>query len=105
MNTNMSKLIAIAALSISSLAAYAGDAEKGKAKSAICAACHGPNGKSVVPIYPHLAGQQEQYLSKQLTAFRDGQRTDPIMAPMAAALSDEDIADLSAYFASLPAGG
>lgn len=105
MKVTLSKFIAIAALSLLSASSFAGDAAKGKEKSLTCAACHGINGKSVVPIYPHLAGQQEQYLVKQLTAFRDGQRTDPIMGPMAAPLSDADIADLAAYFASLPAGG
>lgn len=105
MKLTMFKILTVASLSLASAVSVAGDIEKGKAKSLTCAACHGMNGKSVVPIYPHLAGQQEQYLSKQLKAFRDGQRVDPIMGPMAGPLSDDDIADLSAYFASLPAGG
>lgn len=105
MKSTMSKIFAVAALSVLSASSFAGDAAKGKEKSLTCAACHGLNGKSVVPIYPHLAGQQEQYIVKQLTAFRGGQRTDPIMGPMAGPLSDEDIADLAAYFSSLPAGG
>jgi cytochrome c553 len=78
----------------------AGDIAAGKAKSAICASCHGPNGHSVNPLWPNLAGQKEQYLIKQIKAFRDGTRKDPMMAPMVAALSDEDIANLAAFYAS-----
>lgn len=85
--------------------ATAGDIEKGKAKSTTCVACHGANGISLIPMYPNLAGQKEQYLALQMKAFRDGTRKNMIMAPMAAGLSDEDIANLSAYYASLnPAG-
>ncbi|MFA3791411.1 cytochrome c [Aliiglaciecola sp. SL4] len=85
--------------------AFAGDAEKGKAKSATCAACHGANGISMIPMYPNLAGQKEQYLVLQMKAFRSGERKNMVMAPMAKGLSDEDINDLAAYFASLnPAG-
>lgn len=78
----------------------AGDVAAGKAKSAICAGCHGPAGHSVNPLWPNLAGQKEQYLAKQIKAFRDGTRQDPMMAPMVAALSDDDIANLAAYFAA-----
>jgi cytochrome c553 len=88
------------ALLLASTAATAGDIEAGKAKSAICASCHGPAGHSVNPLWPNLAGQKEQYLIKQIKAFRDGTRKDPMMAPMVAALSDEDIANLAAYYAS-----
>jgi cytochrome c553 len=84
------------------VAAIAGDAAAGKAKSVACAACHGPTGVSVNPMWPSLAGQQEMYVAKQITAFRDGMRGDPVMAPMAAALSDADIADLAAYYAAQP---
>ena len=62
----------------------AGDAEAGKAKSTVCAACHGQNGISASPIWPNLAGQKEAYLVKQIKAFRDGTRKDPSMAPMVA---------------------
>lgn len=85
--------------------AVAGDAAKGKAKSATCVACHGGNGISMIPMYPNLAGQKEQYLVLQLKAFRDGERKNMIMAPMAMGLSDDDIANLAAYYAGLnPAG-
>ncbi len=78
----------------------AGDPEAGKAKSAVCAACHGIDGNSVNPLWPNLAGQHAPYLSKQMRAFRSGERKDPVMSPMAAPLSDEDIDDISAFYAS-----
>ena len=93
--------LAIAALCLSSSVAMAGDAAAGKAKSATCVACHGANGISTNDLWPNLAGQKEGYLVKQIKAFRDGQRSDPMMAPMVASLSDADIEDLAAYFASL----
>jgi cytochrome c553 len=80
--------------------AMAADAAAGKAKAAICASCHGPDGHSSNPMWPNLAGQKEQYLAKQIKAFRDGTRKDPLMAPMVAALSDDDIANLAAYYAA-----
>lgn len=94
-------LIAIAALCINSANAAAGDAAAGKSKSATCAACHGQNGISPNDLWPNLAGQKTGYLVAQLKAFRDGQRANPMMAPMAAALSDADIDDLAAYYSSL----
>lgn len=81
--------------------AHAGDAAAGKGKSAACAACHGVNGKSSMPTNPHLAGQQEMYLVKAIKDYRDGKRKDPMMSTMAANLSDADIADLAAFYASL----
>ena len=83
------------------LFAAGGDVSAGKAKAGTCASCHGAEGISANSLWPNLAGQQEQYLVKQLKAFRDGERTDPLMSPMAKNLSDEDIDDLSAYYASL----
>lgn len=80
---------------------YAGDPEAGKAKSLTCAACHGGKGVSPVASYPNLAGQKEQYLIAQMTAFRDGTRENVQMTPMASGLSDEDIANLAAYYASM----
>ena len=82
-------------------AAMAGDAAAGKAKSATCAGCHGPAGVSNNPLWPNLAGQKDAYLVKQMKAFRDGTRADPMMAPMAKPLTDEDIANLAAYYSSL----
>ena len=83
------------------IATAAGDAAAGKAKAAACAGCHGAAGVSANPMWPNLAGQKEAYLAKQLKAFRDGTRKDPVMAPMAKPLSDADVANLAAYFASL----
>ena len=78
----------------------AGDADAGKAKSMVCAACHGADGNSAVNIWPKIAGQSENYLRTQIAAFRDGDRVDPSMQPMVANLSDQDVADLAAYFSS-----
>lgn len=80
-------------------AAAKGDPNAGKAKSTTCQACHGVDGKSVLPEYPNLAGQYESYMEKALRDYRDGRRTNPIMAPMAAGLSDQDIEDLAAWYA------
>ena len=64
-------------------------------------ACHGPAGISVSPLWPNLAGQKEAYLVKQIKAFKAGERKDPSMAPMVAGLTDADIDNLAAYYASL----
>jgi cytochrome c553 len=80
----------------------AGDPAAGLAKSQPCVACHNTDGNSVNPIWPKIAGQYEAYLVKQLKELRAGDkgpRNDPVMSPMAANLTDQDIADLSAYFA------
>ena len=81
--------------------ASAADAAAGKTKAATCTACHGAEGVSVNPMRPNLAGQKEMYLVKQMKDFRDGKRNDPVMSPMAKGLSDDDIANLAAYYASL----
>jgi cytochrome c553 len=95
-------ILGAAALIAASSAAVAGDAAAGKAKSAACAGCHGANGVSAVPNYPNLAGQKEAYLIKTLKDFKSGARKDPTMSAMAAPLSDADIENLAAYYASLP---
>ncbi len=77
-----------------------GDAEAGKAKSNVCAGCHGADGKAISPDYPNLAGQHAGYMARQLTDFRDGKRVDPIMAGMSAGLSDQDTLDLAAYYSA-----
>jgi len=83
-----------------------GDAKKGADKAAVCMACHGPNGNSANPEWPSLAGQSATYIAEQLHLFKLGGRKNDVMAPMAAALSDEDMADLSMYFAQqVPTGG
>jgi cytochrome c553 len=90
-------------LSLPATAAYAdGDVATGKQKAQICAACHGPNGVSAMQATPSLAGQLDQFVQWQLVFFRTGRRPNPAMAPLVANLSDEDIRNLGAYFASLP---
>jgi len=90
---------ALAGLSVAS--SVLGDAaDNGATKAAVCSACHGPNGNSSNPEWPNLAGQGERYLVQQLKYFKDGKRNNPVMAPMAAPLSDQDMVDLAAYFAA-----
>jgi cytochrome c553 len=75
---------------------------RGQEKAAVCAACHGQNGVSAAGNWPSLAGQHEDYLRNVLGQYKSGARKDPVMAGQAVNLSDEDIADLAAYFAALP---
>ncbi len=81
-------------------AAQAGDAAAGKEKIATCIACHGANGKATAPNYPNLSGQSEQYLSEAIKAYKSGARNNPIMKPMVASLSDADVENIAAYYAS-----
>ena len=88
-------------LLVTASSGLAGDLAAGKSKAASCSGCHGVNGISANPLWPNLAGQKEAYLVKQLKAFRDGARSDPMMTPMAKPLSGADIENLAAYFSSL----
>ncbi len=90
----------LASILLATSPAAAGSAEAGQTKAAVCTACHGPDGNSFNPIWPSLAGQNSTYIVKTLHAFKDGERSDPLMSAQAAALSDEDIQDLAAYFAA-----
>lgn len=76
-----------------------GDAERGAAKAAVCAACHGMDGNAVDPLYPKLAGQHERYTARHLALFKTGERENAIMMGFAAPLSPQDMRDLGAYFA------
>lgn len=96
----LSTLVLTVAIAASG-SAFAGDKAAGKAKAASCAGCHGATGVSNNPLWPNLAGQKEAYLVKQMKAFRDGSRKDPMMSPMAKPLSDADIANIAAYYSSL----
>ncbi|WP_166256944.1 c-type cytochrome [Marinobacter salicampi] len=90
------------------LATGAGDPEAGKARAGTCAACHGQNGIAQIPSYPNLAGQNEAYLVMALNAYKNKQRSGgqaAVMQGQATGLSDEDIANLAAYYAQMPAGG
>jgi cytochrome c553 len=78
----------------------AGDAAAGKAKSATCAACHGPNGQGVPPN-PKLTGRSEDELLQALKDYKSGKRNNAVMKGMTAALSDQDMANLAAYYAAL----
>ncbi|GAB6404350.1 c-type cytochrome [Pseudomonas sp. MHK4] len=77
-----------------------GDAAAGQAKAAVCGACHGPDGNSMAPNFPKLAGQGERYLTKQLHDIKSGKRTVLEMTGLLTNLSDQDLADIAAYFAS-----
>ncbi|OAN19189.1 cytochrome C [Photobacterium jeanii] len=105
----MKKLALILSLLASCSAWAQGDAEAGKAKAATCAACHGADGNGIMTQYPKLSGQHPGYLEKQLKEFKLGVtsggkqgRNDPVMSAMAMPLSEQDMADLAAYYASLP---
>ncbi|OOZ42538.1 c-type cytochrome [Solemya elarraichensis gill symbiont] len=103
MKTWMILLSAVTALV--SVESFAADAAAGKAKTAMCAGCHMADGNSVNPDWPSLAGQHADYIAKQLADFKAGVRTDATMAPMVAALSEEDMADIAAYFEGQTAKG
>ena len=94
-------LASASVLAADSEPAMAGDATAGQGKSAVCAACHGADGKALQPAYPNLAGQHPSYLAKQLTNYRDGERVNALMSGQAAGLSDQDILDLAAWFGAM----
>ncbi len=104
--TTMTNTTRLAALLLTTLAAAApaafagGNAEAGAQKSLVCGACHGVDGNSVNPEWPSLAGQHESYVVRQLQLFKQGVRNNVIMMPNAMLLSDEDMADLAAYYAA-----
>lgn len=82
-----------------------GSVKAGAAKAAMCFACHGPDGNSVVPTFPRLAGQNAVYIAEQLHLLRSGVRPNPVMDPVARTLSDQDIDNLAVFFAAqTPAG-
>ena len=81
-------------------AAAGADIEAGRQKAQVCVACHGPEGNSANPVMPTLAGQPAQFISTELFQFRDGNRKDPQMTPVAASLTNADMNDLAAYFSA-----
>jgi cytochrome c553 len=91
--------LAVALATVALPARAAGDAAAGQAKAVTCAACHGVDGNSLNPEWPSLAGQHESYIVKQLQAFKSGARQNVLMSGQAMALSDQDMADIAAYFA------
>jgi len=99
----MKKVLLIASLfpfALAGQATVAGDAAAGQTKAAACAACHGTDGNSMAPNFPKIAGQAESYIVKQLQDFKAGNRTDPTMNAMAMPLSETDMADIGAFYAS-----
>ncbi|MDX9874419.1 MAG: c-type cytochrome [Spongiibacteraceae bacterium] len=103
----MKKLILAAALSAAAAgtvqaqqAPVVGDAEAGRAKAEVCAACHSADGNSVVGMYPKIAGQSYKYAFKQLLDIKSGVRPVPVMEPIVAPMSEQDLADVAAFYAS-----
>ncbi|WMS86165.1 c-type cytochrome [Pleionea litopenaei] len=98
----MKKIAVICAILGFSAHLVAGDAEQGQKDAAACAACHGADGNTpLAPEYPKLAGQGAKYLAKQLHQFKNGERDNAVMAGQAASLSEEAIANISAFYATL----
>lgn len=104
----MKKLIitatSVLVLGLSTSSYAGGDIAAGKAKSSMCVACHGAEGKAMVPTYPNLAGQNEQYIISAIKAYKNKNRTGgqaQIMQAQAATLGDRDIENVAAYFSSL----
>jgi cytochrome c553 len=93
-------MVASLAISLAS-PAFADDPKAGRAKANACAACHGADGLSVNPSAPHLAGQPAIYVAEQLKLYRSGKRADPVMHVIAKPLSDQDISDLAAWYATI----
>jgi cytochrome c553 len=107
MKNTLVSICAIAAITVIGTSAQAtslveGSIEAGKDKSITCAACHGPEGNSVNPLWPNIAGQGAPYIVAQLKAFKEGLRENQLMTSQAMMLSDEDMADLAVYYESLP---
>ena len=98
----MNKLLVslLLTLGMTGMAHAAGDAAAGQGKVAVCGACHGADGNSLVPTFPKLAGQGERYLLKQLNDIKSGARAVVPMTGMLSGLSEQDLADIAAYFAS-----
>jgi len=93
-------VVAVAVALFSAQGLAGGDPAAGKEKSAVCAGCHGVDGNSTVGANPRLAGQYESYLYQALKQYKNGDRKDLLMANMVANLSDQDLKDLAAWFAS-----
>ena len=96
MKTRLNSSLIVALVLVSAMAQASGDPSAGAAKAKGCASCHGLDGKGRIP----LAGKKADYLAEQLKAFKSGARKNEMMSMMASQLSDQDIADLAAYFAS-----
>ncbi|MDR2215307.1 MAG: c-type cytochrome [Nevskiaceae bacterium] len=92
--------LAVEVQDLRSVPAITGDAQAGATKAALCVACHGPDGHSMVAAFPALAGQNATYNYQQMLQYQSGQRVSAVMAPFLASLSDADLRDIAAYFAA-----
>ena len=100
-NGLIASTVMLLGMTVASLANAAGNVQAGQTKaSTVCVACHGLDGNSVNPEWPSLAGQHETYIVKQIKAFKAGERTNALMSPIALTLTDQDIEDVAAYFAT-----
>ena len=103
MKKSLAAVVLVLSGSFAALPAFAampkGDPAAGQALAGACAACHGADGNSPSPAFPKIAGQHAKYTYKQLQAFKSGERNNALMAGIAAGLSDQDMANVSAYFA------
>ena len=104
MNRTFSLIALVATLALSPFAHAAGNAEAGKALAVPCTACHGADGNPTDPQYPRLAGQYRDYLQEAMTQYKNGKRRNAIMAGFMQPLTEQNIADLAVYFATLPGG-
>ena len=92
--------LGVAGIAQAAATAVVGDAAAGQAKTAVCGACHGPDGNSMAPNFPKLAGQGDRYLLKQLHEIKDGKRQVLEMTGLLTSLNDQDLADIAAYYSS-----
>jgi cytochrome c553 len=104
-NTFALLILSMGCIGLNGQALAVGDAAAGKEKAAqVCASCHGAEGNSTDPQYPRLAGQYASYLVQALREYKEGDRKNPIMLGFASGLSEADIENLAAWFASQPGG-
>lgn len=96
----ISSMLLIFGLGLSHPASAQGDATAGEGKTVVCATCHGAGGNSELPENPKLAGQNAKYIVKQLMDYKSGARQNPTMSAMVGGLSDQDMEDIAAYYAS-----
>lgn len=100
MNRSLLAAVGIAAIMSSTVAGAAGDPAAGQKKAQVCASCHGPDGVSPTPNFPILAGQYSDYLVHALKQYKSGERENAVMKGFAVGLSEQDMWDLAAWFAS-----
>jgi cytochrome c553 len=98
-------MLAVSSLAQAAVVMPKGDAMAGAGKAAVCAGCHGMDGNSPAPTFPKIAGQNAKYIYKQLQDFKSGHRSNPLMLGVAAAMSDQDMADVAVHFADQKMSG